>query len=593
MTSDESHSVPADQSTPSALSSSAAALPQAVKAAGGSGASWVKCPACAALVYSKRLRRNLRVCPDCAHHFRLGAAERLDLLLDAGSFEDRSADVESRDILGFSDSKPYPARLAEARRKTGRNEAAVYGPATLGGYPLVVTAMDFGFMGGSMGAAVGEIITRAAEMALDRYVPLLIVSASGGARMQEGCVSLMQMAKTSQALARLDEAGLLCICLNTDPTFGGVTASFAMLGDILIAEPRSLVGFAGPSVIQQTIRQRLPEGFQTAEFLSDHGMLDLVEPRENLRQVIRKILMIHGAVGGALPSTEGRPPVVEWSDLVARPAWDVVSAARDVNRPTSLEYAGYLFDDLLELRGDRLYAENPPIAGGIALLGEKPVVFIGHQKGHTTNEMIRRNFGMPDPEGYRKALRLMRYGAKFGMPVVCLVDTPGAYPGLGAEERGQAIAIAQCIQTMSRLPVPTVAVVTGEGGSGGALALATADRVLMLENSYYSVISPEGCSTILWSDATAAPRAAAALRVTAPDLLRLQVIDAVVAEPKEGASADPAATAANLKTAIVTCLDDLCKLSPAELVETRYRRFRAFGQPDLQPILDPLEERPE
>jgi acetyl-CoA carboxylase carboxyl transferase alpha subunit len=269
-----------------------------------------------------------------------------------------------------------------------------------------------------------------------------------------------------------------------------------------------------------------------------------------------------------------------------------VSAARDVNRPTTLDYAGYLFDDLVELRGDRIYGENLSIVGGLALLGEMPVVLVGHQKGHTTSEMVRRNFGMPEPEGYRKALRLMRYGAKFGMPVICLVDTPGAYPGLGAEERGQAVAIAQCIQTMSRLPVPTVAVVTGEGGSGGALALATADRVLMLQNAYYSVISPEGCSTILWSDATAAPRAAAALRVTAPDLLRLKVIDAVVEEPRGGAPADPAATAANLKTAIVSCLGDLRKLSPAELLEARYQRFRAFGQPGLQPTLDPQEERP-
>ena len=252
-----------------------------------------------------------------------------------------------------------------------------------------------------------------------------------------------------------------------------------------------------------------------------------------------------------------------------------------------------MFDDLLELHGDRLHGENLSIVGGLALLGEMAVVFIGHQKGHTTSDMVRRNFGMPDPEGYRKALRLMRYGAKFGMPVICLVDTPGAYPGLGAEERGQAIAIAQCIQTMSRLAVPTVAVVTGEGGSGGALALATADRVLMLENSYYSVISPEGCSTILWSDATAAPRAAAALRITAPDLLRLKVIDAVVAEPEQGVSADPAAAAANLKTAIVTFLEDLRRLSPAELLEARYRRFRAFGQPGLQPTLDPPEERPD
>src|SRR5213078_5104714 len=190
----------------------------------------------------------------------------------------------------------------------------------------------------------------------------------------------------------------------------------------------------------------------------------------------------------------------------------------------------------------------------IAKLGDVPVMVVGHQKGHTTQEMMERNFGMPNPEGYRKGLRLMRYAAKFGMPIVTLVDTPGAYPGLGAEERGQSIAIAQSIMEMSRFPVPIVTVITGEGGSGGALALAVGDRVLMMENSYYSVISPEGCSTILFKDAAQAPRAAEALRLTAPDLLRLGIMDAVVPEPEGGAHANPVAAAANVKAAIVAFL---------------------------------------
>ncbi|HEV7886470.1 MAG TPA: acetyl-CoA carboxylase carboxyltransferase subunit alpha [Acidimicrobiales bacterium] len=553
----------------------------------GQETQWVKCPACDAFVYAKRLIRNLKVCPECNHHFRLRVRERLAQLLDEGSFEERSQDIESTDILGFVDSKPYPARLEDARKKTGNREAAVYGTGTISGYPLVVAAMDFQFMGGSMGGGVGEIITQAAEHALETRTPLLLIAASGGARMQEGCVSLMQLAKTSQAVAKLHEAGVLSVCLNTDPTFGGVTASFAMLGDILMAEPNSLVGFAGPAVIEQTIRQKLPPGFQTAEFLMDHGMLDLVEPRENLRNTLRKVLAFHAPRpdGGKLPEGEGEPPITDPAKLRERDPWEAVVLARHIDRPTLLEYVGFIFDDFLELHGDRLHAENPAIVGGLALLGDQPVIVIGHQKGHSTAEMVTRNFGMPDPEGYRKALRLMHHAAKFKMPVVTLIDTPGAYPGLGAEERGQAIAIAQCIMEMSRLPVPAVAVVTGEGGSGGALALGVGDRVLMMENSYYSVISPEGCSTILWSDATAAPRAAAALKVTPPDLLRLGIMDAIVPEPAEGAHTDPVATAANLKTALLTCLEELLPVDGAELVEKRYQRFRAFGSPGTQASL--------
>jgi acetyl-CoA carboxylase carboxyl transferase subunit beta len=268
----------------------------------------------------------------------------------------------------------------------------------------------------------------------------------------------------------------------------------------------------------------------------------------------------------------------------------VVQLARTIERPHTLDYIGFLFDDFVELHGDRLFEEDSAIVAGPARLGDLAVMVIGHQKGHTTSDMVERNFGMPEPEGYRKGMRLMRYATKFGMPVITLVDTAGAYPGLGAEERGQSNAIAESIMAMSRLPVPIVTVVTGEGGSGGALALAIADRVLMLENSYYSVISPEGCATILFKDAAAAPRAAAALRITAPDLLRLGVMDAVVSEPDGGAHTDAAVAAANLRTAIVTSLRELLPLAPDELLARRYDRFRVFGAPDRQPTLPPIEE---
>ena len=564
-------------------------------------AEWRRCPACEAFVYHKRLKRNLYVCPECNHHFRLRIRDRLAQLFDEGSFEELSGDLESIDPLSFADSKPYPERLAAAQAKAGSKSDAVFGTGTVDGKPLVVAGIDFGFIGGSMGSAVGEAITQAAEVALERRIPLLVISASGGARMQEGCVSLMQMAKTSQAIGKLQEEGILYMSLLTDPTYGGVSASFATLGDVLIAEPDAHIGFAGPSVIEQTIRQTLPDGFQTAGFLLEHGFLDLVETRENLGRALRNLLVLHSKAEEArqsdraqlasrLPETEGKAPVTDPDALPQRDPWEVVQLARELERPHTLDYLGFVFDEFVELHGDRAFREDPAIVSGPARLGDLVVMVIGHQKGTTTAEMMERNFGMPEPDGYRKGMRLMRYAAKFGMPIVTLVDTAGAYPGLGAEERGQSNAIAESIMLMSRLPVPTVTIVTGEGGSGGALALGAGDRVLMLENSYYSVISPEGCATILFKDAGSAPRAAAALRITAPDLLRLGIMDAVVPEPEGGAQTDHNATAANLKTALVESLRELLPLSADELLEKRYDRFRKFGAPGRQPVLPPIQE---
>jgi acyl-CoA carboxylase subunit beta len=558
-------------------------------------ADWRKCPSCGAYVYHKRLRRQLGVCPECNHHFRLPLSERLDQLLDPGSYVALSTDLQPHDALSFRDTKPYAERIERAQRVAGGQSGGVFGRGTLDGHPLCVAGIDFDFIGGSMGSAEGEAVSRGAELALEQRTPLLVISASGGARMQEGAVSLMQMVKTSQAIGRMVEEGVPYISLLTDPTYGGVSASFATLGDILIAEPGAHIGFAGPSVIEQTIRQTLPEGFQTAEFLFERGMLDLVEPRENLRSVLRRILSLHArgeaargtARNNRLPATEGAAAIVDADALTPREPWDVVQLARMPARPHTLDYVNLIFDEFQELHGDRLFREDPAIVSGLARLGELTVMIVGHQKGSTTSEMMERNFGMPEPEGYRKALRLMHYAVRFDLPIVSFVDTPGAHPGLGAEERGQSNAIAQCIMEMSRMPVPMVTTITGEGGSGGALALAAADRVLMLEASYYSVISPEGCATILFKDALAAPRAAAALRMTAPSLLRLGVVDAVVPEPEGGAHTDPLATAENLKTAIVTSLGELLELSSEDLMARRYERFRAFGRPGTQPVLPP------
>jgi len=257
--------------------------------------------------------------------------------------------------------------------------------------------------------------------------------------------------------------------------------------------------------------------------------------------------------------------------------WQRVQLARASGRPTTLDVLEKAFQDFIELHGDRAFADDPAIVGGLAYLEGEKVVVVGHQKGRDTKENLQRNFGMPHPEGYRKAMRLMDLADRFGYPFLTFVDTPGAYPGVSAEERGQAWVIAQSIQRMSRLRVPAVTVILGEGGSGGALAIAVTNRVLILENAWYSVISPESCAAILWRDAKEAPKAAEALKLTAKDLLQLKVVDAIVPEPEGGAHKDPDRAIRNIKEALLKALEELKGLSPEALYEDRYRRFRSLG----------------
>jgi acetyl-CoA carboxylase carboxyl transferase subunit alpha len=261
----------------------------------------------------------------------------------------------------------------------------------------------------------------------------------------------------------------------------------------------------------------------------------------------------------------------------SNPAWERVQLARHPKRPHALDYIQRVFTDFHELHGDRAFADDAAIVGGFALLNGKPVMVIGQQKGRDTKQKLLRNFGMPKPEGYRKAMRLMRLAGKFGRPIITLLDTPGAYPGIDAEERGQAEAIAVNLREMSRLRVPVVVVVIGEGGSGGALALGVGNRIFMLQNAVYSVISPESCAAIIYRDSGQAPRAAAALRLTAGDLLQLELIDGVVPEPGDGAHNDPDGAAEALKRKLEQTLQELAAFGPEQLIEDRYRKFRRMG----------------
>ena len=526
-----------------------------------SEADWLLCGCCREMVYRKRFERSGRVCPACGWHGPLTASQRLAQVCDPGTAAVMHFAVSDYDPLQFADSRPYPARLRDARARTGLAEAVLCARGSIGGHQAVLAIMDFRFLGGSLGSAVGEAITQAAEIALAERTPLILVTASGGARMQEGIMALMQMAKTSQALGQLDQAGILTISLITDPTYGGVAASFATLPDVIIAEPGARLGFAGRRVIEQTIGQELPPDYQTAEFLLSHGVVDMIRSRAQLRPTLARLLSAARRDPAQAPVPAASPdPLITDPDLLPdRDPWECVRAARRLGRPTSLEYIALMTEDFEELHGDRIEVDCPAVVAGIARLEGIPVVVIGTQKGHTAGELAARNFGMPSPSGYRKAARAMRLAAKLGLPVVTLVDTAGAYPGVSAEERAQSVAIAENLRLMAGLPVPIITVITGEGGSGGALALAIGDRVLMCAHSVYSVISPEGCASILWKNPAEAPAAAAALRVDAKSLLRLGVVDGVVLEPGAGTDSDHLRAAANLRQALTACLAELSR----------------------------------
>lgn len=554
------------------------------------------CPSCgktysAFADESEKESIRLGVCPSCGFHRRLEPRERIALLADKGSFVEFDATLESVDPIAMPG---YPAKLAEAKAKTGEREAVVSGRLSIEGRPAIVAAMSFSFIGGSMGSVVGEKISRAMLRGAEERLPVIVFTASGGARMQEGVFSLMQMAKTSAAATDLEEAGQPLIIVLCDPTTGGVTASFAMLGNVTLAEPRALVGFAGARVIENTIKQKIPEDLQRAETQLKDGFVDAIVPRTSHRKVLSYLIDAHRASGradgnapasvtsGASVTAAGSSAASVTSGLegIAHPGvpvWDRISMARRRDRPGTPDYIKLLFEDFIELSGDHVCGEDASICGGIAKFGGRYVTVIGPRKGKNTEETIRFNFGMPNPEGYRKALRLAREAELFGRPVVTFIDTAGAFPGITAEERGIGEAIARNLKEFSRLKVPVICFVIGEGGSGGALALGVADRVYILENAYYTVITPEGFASILMHNTEGIRESVELMKIMSEDLKANGLVDGVIPEPKGGAQEDPDFVVSRIRAVLERDLAGLGALNPGTLVAARKAKFRAMG----------------
>ena len=532
-----------------------------------------KCNKCGGAIIAEDVKKEYYICPKCGGYFRVHARRRIEMVTDEGSFEEWDSDLQGGNPLEY---KGYEEKLEKLQEKTGLSEAVITGKAKIDGRETAIGVCDGRFLMASMGEAVGEKIARAVERATEERLPVILFACSGGARMQEGIVSLMQMAKTSAALKHHSDAGLLYISVLTDPTTGGVTASFAMLGDVILAEPKALIGFAGPRVIEQTIGQKLPEGFQRAEFLLEHGFLDAIVERPQMKAVLSKILALHekGKGTGFNRKECDQEMAADGRKEENLTAWQRVELSRRKDRPVGSDYIDALFTDFVEFHGDRYFADDKAIIGGVAKFHGMPVTVIAQAKGRNTKENIERNFGMPKPEGYRKALRLMKQAEKFARPVICLVDTPGAFCGLEAEERGQGEAIARNIYEMSGLKVPVVSIIIGEGGSGGALAMATADEVWMLENSIYSILSPEGFASILWKDSSKAKEAAEVMKLTAENLKAQGIVERVFAEPKTYTVQNMDSVIMQINEAIEEFLMRYGSLSEQELIRHRYERFR-------------------
>lgn len=528
-----------------------------------------KCNACKSAIFTEDVKNGYYICPKCHNYFRVHAKHRLEMVTDDGSFEEWDRGLCTKNPLQY---KGYEEKIRLMQEKTGLEEAVITGKAKIGGKSVALGICDSRFIMASMGEVVGEKITRMVERATEEKLPVIMFACSGGARMQEGITSLMQMAKTAAALKKHSDARELYISVLTNPTTGGVTASFAMLGDVILAEPNALIGFAGPRVIEQTIGQKLPKGFQRSEFLLEHGFIDAIVERKDLKQVLFQLIELHEQ------KRMGEKPndifMEETLQKQMGTAWDCVTKSRMKDRPVGSDYINRLFTDFIELHGDRYFQDDKAIVGGIAKFHGIPVTVIAQEKGRTTKENLERNFGMPSPEGYRKALRLMKQAEKFHRPVVCFVDTPGAFCGMEAEERGQGEAIAKNIYEMSSLKVPVLSIIIGEGGSGGALAMAVANEVWILENAIYSILSPEGFASILWKDSKRAKEAAEVMKLTARELKEMEIVEEVIEEPQQFTVETLPKICADLEKRIDCFLWKYKDISKEEIAEERYQRFR-------------------
>ena len=532
------------------------------------------CLVCDASLVDSQIYDQYRVCHVCRFHYSMTARERIDSLADPETFQETNRSLISLDPLSFSSRVSYKQRIFRDQRRTGLTEAVVTGSCAIGGSPTMLIALDFGFMGGTMGCVVGEKVALAFEQAVKRKLPTVAVVTSGGTRIQEGVLSLMQMAKTSIADSQLNDKGLPLITVLANPATGQAYASFANLADIIFAEPGAIVGFSPLRAIKEISEQPLPRGSHTAESHLEHGMLDAVVDRTQLRDLLAVLLDLLGPQYRLTLRHKGRKQQVE---AHRHEAWSSVQLARHESRPSSLDYIGRISTNFVELHGDRSFGDDEAIICGLGDLGGQAVMYIGQERGRGPSDVDHHD-GRTSPEGFRKAQRALRLASKFDIPLITLIDTPGPNLSLEAEERGLGNAIATTMALMAGLEVPSISVVIGEGGSAGALALGVADRVLMMENAIYSAVSPEEAAELIFQDEARAEEVAESLRLTAQDCRELGIVDLVVPEPPGGAHTNADEAARQLRRTMLQVLSELQSMSTRRMINSRYKKFRKMGE---------------
>ena len=532
------------------------------------------CNSCKSEIQRSELDNNYSICPHCGYYMRMHARKRISSLGDKKSFREWDANMKFSNPLN---DREYAEKSNKASLKHKLNDAIITGEMDIEGFCVAIGVMDTRYMMASMGYVVGEKITRLFEKATKKRLPVIMFCCSGGARMQEGIISLMQMEKTAAAVRLHSEAGLLYISVLTNPTMGGVAASFAALADIILAEKNAMIGFAGQRVIEQNTGEKLPSGFQTAEFQKEKGFVDVVLERQQIRDYLACLLRLHCSKVKYRFGTYEQKMDNDIMNYEVSSIWKKVQLARSKDRPTSMDYISKLFTNFVELSGDRATGDDPAIVAGLAEFNGCPVTIVGQQKGKKTmQEAIFRNWGMPSPSGYRKALRLIKQAEKFHRPVVCLVDTIGAACDKKAEECGQGWAIAKLLDELSAIKTPILSIIISEGGSGGALALAVGNEVWILENAVYSILTPEGYASILWKDNSKAPEAAKLMKMEAGDLLRLGIVDKIISETKPVTIENMDDICKELENQIRAFLEKYEKVRPEKIAKKRYQRFRKY-----------------
>ena len=519
-----------------------------------------------------------RVCPYCRFHYTITARERIDLLADRATFKESHKYLSSVAPLSFAHRGRYGQLLAQDQNRTGLTEAAVTGRCKIDDEDVVLVVLDFSFMGGTMGSVVGEKVATALEAATKGGIPVVAVVSGGGVRVQEGVLSLMQMAKTVTAANKLRDEGAPFIVVLANPSTGQAYASFANLADVILAEPKSLIGLSPLRTLRESSTIPLPLDAHTAEAHVGHGLLDNVIDREALRTRVSALLRIlQGEKQERSKEEKARDTAQLKSvdeDCIAVDPWDALTAVRHSERPGAATYFRQMLDPFIELRGDRLNSDDRSVVAGVGYLSGMPVAVIGQQR----RPLVEGERYHVYPDGLRKALRVINLASRFKLPLVTLVDTQGADPGLEAEEQGIGNAIARTLSAMLDVPTPIVSVVIGEGGSEGALALGLADRILMQQYSVYSPISMNHNLAGAFHEPLLDREAADALMLTAHDCVELGIADLVIREPEGGSHMDPRAAGAALHCSVLRELGKLSKVSEGKLIKRRYGKFRRMGE---------------